>query len=138
MRRMSPPAQKARSPAPRRTTAWTSGSRAHSASRGANARYIPSVIAFSAFGRLIVAIPTPPCVSKRMSFSFTSSLVDELRGDDEDEEARDRHAAGDEPDRRVGAAGRVLDPADEVVADEAGDVADRVHEGDAGGGGHAG
>src|SRR5438067_12153039 len=65
---MSPPAQKARSPAPRIRTAWTLGPSSHCRSIGANARYIPRVKALSACGRFRVMVASPPSRPNRMSF----------------------------------------------------------------------
>ena len=60
MARMSPPAQKARSPAPSITTAWTSGSSRHSSGCAAQARIISRSSAFSTSGRSSRIRPTRP------------------------------------------------------------------------------
>ena len=57
---MSPPAQKARSPAPRRITALTAGSSAHAEMTISQRQDHAGVSAFSAFGRLSVMRPIPP------------------------------------------------------------------------------
>src|SRR5580700_1670782 len=75
---MSPPAQKARSPVPRISTARTSGSSAHCRSIGARARYIPSVKAFNACGRFKVTVATPSSCPNRMS-SVSAIRVDQIR-----------------------------------------------------------
>src|SRR5262245_5985980 len=67
MARMSPPAQKARSPSPRSTIALTAGSCSQSSSWRQYARIIGRVSAFSAFGRFSVAMPIAPRRSNRMS-----------------------------------------------------------------------
>src|SRR5258708_6009480 len=64
---MSPPAQKARPPAPRINTAWTAGSSAQARNIGSNRRYMSRVKAFSACGRFKVTVATPPSCSNRMS-----------------------------------------------------------------------
>src|SRR5437016_12076291 len=64
---MSPPAQKARPPAPRIRTAWTAGSSAQPRSIGSNRRYMSRVKAFSACGRFNVTVATPPSRPNRMS-----------------------------------------------------------------------
>ena len=64
---MSPPAQKARSPAPRTTTRVTRGSAAQSASAFARSVTMPWVSAFSAAGRFSVTSPAGPWRSQMIS-----------------------------------------------------------------------
>src|SRR4029450_11892399 len=66
---MSPPAQKARSPAPRKTTALIAGSFSQPGMVFSSSRIMPCVSAFSAFGRLSVISPSPSWTSKRISAS---------------------------------------------------------------------
>src|SRR5947207_15859632 len=65
----SPPAQKARSPAPRRITALTAGSFSHWGMTFSISRIMPCVSAFSALGRLSVITPSPSLISNRISDS---------------------------------------------------------------------
>ncbi len=71
----SPPAQKAFSPAPWMTTAFTSGSASQARSCGSNSRIMPSVRAFSAFGRLSVTRAMAPRRSNRISALSLIGLI---------------------------------------------------------------
>src|SRR6185503_10325192 len=64
---MSPPAEKARSPAPVTTMRVTPSSSAHASSCAASALTMPRVTALSAFGRLSVTSPAAPRREKRIS-----------------------------------------------------------------------
>src|SRR5713101_1651071 len=65
----SPPAQKARSPAPRTTTALIAASFSQLGMTFSNSRIMPCVNAFSALGRLSVMRPRPSLTSNRISGS---------------------------------------------------------------------
>src|SRR5258708_18641296 len=65
----SPPAQKARSPAPRTTTAVMVGSFSQPGMTFSISRIMPCVSAFSAVGRLSVMRPRPSLTSNRISGS---------------------------------------------------------------------
>src|SRR5216684_4595842 len=69
----SPPAQKARSPAPRSTTALIAGSFSHPGRTFSISRIMPCVSAFSAFGRLSVIKPSPSFTSNSISASDIDS-----------------------------------------------------------------
>src|SRR3982074_3443981 len=69
----SPPAQKARSPAPRTTTALIAGSFSHPGRTFSISRIMPCVSAFSAFGRLSVIRPSPSLISNSISASDIDS-----------------------------------------------------------------
>src|SRR6202521_770075 len=82
---MSPPAEKARSPAPRMTTRVIAGSRAHSLSLAASAWTMPCVTALSACGRFSVITPAAPHRSNRMSCSALKarpSIPQQVAADD--------------------------------------------------------
>src|SRR5262252_1349985 len=70
---MSPPAQKARSPAPRSTTALMAGSFSQPGITFSSSRIMPCVSAFSALGRLSVITPSPSFTSNRISDSDINS-----------------------------------------------------------------
>src|SRR5260370_27656849 len=69
----SPPAQKARSPAPRSITALTAASFSQPGRTFSSSRIMPCVSAFSAFGRLSVITPSPSFTSNRISASDIDS-----------------------------------------------------------------
>src|SRR6185369_8845459 len=73
--RMSPPAEKARSPAAIMTTRVIAGSFAHRSSSARSARTMPWVTALSAWGRLSVITPAAPRRSNRISDWTMPSLV---------------------------------------------------------------
>src|SRR5258708_6696657 len=72
MARTSPPAQNARSPAPRISTARIAGSVPQATSSGSSVRYIPRVSVLSACGRLKVTTARPPRRSRRISSVIVS------------------------------------------------------------------
>ncbi len=76
---MSPPAEKARSPAAVITTRVIAGSSAQSSSCARNASTMPCVTALSACGRLSVTTPAAPRRSKRMSASLTRAAATRRR-----------------------------------------------------------
>src|SRR5215475_5435170 len=68
---MSPPAEKARSPAPVMMTRVIAASSAQKSSWARKAPTMPCVTALSAFGRLRVMMPAAPRRSNRISSSLT-------------------------------------------------------------------
>src|SRR5476651_1679043 len=76
--RISPPAQKARSPSPRIATQRMAPSSAHSANRALIALIMPWVRAFSAWGRSKVKRPSAPRFSLFIWGSMAQTCVDRL------------------------------------------------------------
>src|SRR5690348_6051538 len=90
--RTSPPAQKARPPAPRMRTAWICGSAPQARRSGSSVRYMPSVSVLSAFGRLSVTRARPPRRSSRISSVTGLSSGISCPGSGAEQAARDDEA----------------------------------------------
>src|SRR3569833_2513096 len=83
---MSPPAEKARSPAPVTTMRVTAASFAQASSCAASALTMPCVTALSAFGRFSVTSPAAPRRSNRISSVLKSATrsIPQHRARDDD------------------------------------------------------